>query len=89
MTSVNVTTTTNTVEVTTNGSTAVVAVPQTSVVSAITQGPQGPQGPAGPAFNIDSTAKVDKSVVYYDAAASQFKADTTWTTSTLTDGGNF
>ena len=74
MTSVNVTTTTNTVEVTTNGSTAVVTVPQTSVVSAITQ---GPRGPAGGGFDIDSTAKVDRSVVYYDAAASQFKADTT------------
>ena len=86
MTSVNVTTTTNTVEVTTNGSTAVVTVPQTSVVSAITQ---GPQGPAGAGFDIDSTAKVDKSVVYYDAAAGQFKADAVWTTSTLTFGGDF
>jgi hypothetical protein len=81
MTSVNVTTTTNTVEVTTNGN--------TTVVSAITQGPQGPQGPAGPGFDIDSTAKVDKSVVYYDAAAGQFKADTVWTTTTLTFGGDF
>jgi len=86
MTSVNVTTTTNTVEVTTNGSTAVVTVPKTSVVSAVTQ---GPQGPAAPGFDIDSTAKVDRSVVYYDGAAGQFKADAVWTTSTLTFGGNF
>ena len=76
----------NTIVVTENGGSAVVTVPQTSVVTATTQ---GPQGPAGACFDIDSTAKVDKSVVYYDAAASQFKADTTWTTSTLTDGGSF
>jgi len=76
----------NTIVVTENGGSTVVTVPQTSVVTATTQ---GPQGPAGAGFDIDSTAKVDKSVVYYDAAASQFKADTTWTTSTLTDGGSF
>jgi len=76
----------NTIVVTENGGSAVVTVPQTSVVTATTQ---GPQGAAGAGFDIDSTAKVDKSVVYYDAAASQFKADTTWTTSTLTDGGSF
>ena len=86
MTTVNVTTTKSTVEVTTNGSTAVVTVPQTSVVSAITQ---GPQGPAGPGFDVDSTAKVDKSVVYYDAASASFKADAVWTTATLVDGANF
>ena len=76
----------NTIVVTENGGSAVVTVPQTSVVTATTQ---GPQGPAGAGFSIDSTAKVDKSVVYYDATAGQFKADTTWTTTTLTDGGNF
>jgi hypothetical protein len=76
----------NTTVVTENGGSTVVTVPQTSVVTATTQ---GPQGPAGGGFSIDSSAKVDKSVVYYDAAASQFKADTTWTTTTLTDGGNF
>jgi len=76
----------NTTVVTENGGSTVVTVPQTSVVTATTQ---GPQGVAGAGFDIDSTAKVDKSVVYYDAAASQFKADTTWTTTTLTDGGNF
>jgi hypothetical protein len=32
---------------------------------------------------------VDKSLVYYDAATSQYKADDTQTTTTLTDGGNF
>jgi hypothetical protein len=86
MTSVNISSVESKVVVTQNGSTTVVTVPETSVVTAITQ---GPQGAAGAGFDIDSTAKVDKSVVYYDATAGQFKADTTWTTTTLTDGGNF
>lgn len=86
MTTVNISSVESKVVVTENGSTTVVTVPQTSVVTAITQ---GPQGAAAAGFDIDSTAKVDKSVVYYDATAGQFKADTTWTTTTLTDGGNF
>jgi hypothetical protein len=49
MTTVNVSSVTNTVTVTENGSSTVVTVPQTSTVTAITTGPQGPQGPAGSA----------------------------------------
>jgi hypothetical protein len=86
MTTVNVSAVSNTVVVTENGSSTVVTVPQTSVVTAVTAGPQGPPG-AG--FEIDSSAKVDQSVVYYDATAAIFKADSTWTVPTLTDGGNF
>lgn len=48
---------------------------------------EGPQGPAG--TSVNDAAKVDKSVIYYDALAQQFKADAFWTVSTLTDGGNF
>lgn len=40
-------------------------------------------------FVINDAAKVDKSIVYYDAASASYKADTTWTTSTLVDGANF
>lgn len=58
-----------------------------TVVTAVTQGPQGAIGPAG--IVVDEAAKVDKSVVYYDATAGQYKADSIWTTTTLTDGGNF
>lgn len=75
MTSVNVSTSINTVTVTEGDST---------VVTVKTQGPQGAVG-----LDLDSTAKVDKSVVYYDATAGQFIADATWTTSTLTFGGSF
>lgn len=86
MTSVNVSAVSNTIVVTENDSSTVVTVPQTSVVTAVTA---GPQGPAGAGFEIDSSAKVDQSVVYYDAIAEIFKADSTWTVPTLTDGGNF
>ena len=86
MTTVNVSAVSNTVVVTENGSSTVVTVPQTSVVTAVTAGPQGPPGSG---FEIDSSAKVDQSVVYYDATAGMFKADPTWTVPTLADGGNF
>jgi hypothetical protein len=77
MTSVNVTTQKNTVTVSTSG--------QSTVVTATTAGPQGPPGD----FDLDQVAKVDKSVIYYDLAANQFKADNVHTTESLADGGNF
>lgn len=90
MTSVNVSSVTNTVVVTDRGASSVVTVPETTTVTAITAGPQGPQGPPGPAgLVVDTAAKVDQSVVYYDGASSSFKADAIWTTTNLTDGGNF
>ena len=87
MTTVNVTTQANTVEVTTAGVTTVVQVPKTSTVTATTAGPQGPPGP--PPFAFDGTAKVDKSVIYYHSASSEFRADDTWTISTIVKGGDF
>lgn len=90
MTSVNISAVSNTVVVTENGSSTVVTVPVTNTVTAVTQGPQGPQGPAGPGgLVVDDAAKVDQSVVYYDAAAGTFKADAIWTVPTIADGGNF
>lgn len=89
MTTVNVSTTNNTVTVTEDGSSTVVQNPVTTTVTATTVGPQGPKGDAGSGFSLDQTAKVDKSIVYYDSASSQFKADATITKTTLTDGGNF
>lgn len=77
MTSVNITTTRNTVSVTTSG--------VTNTVEIATQGPQGPAG----SFTLSDSSKVDKSIIYYDSGTSTYKADSTWTTDTLTDGGNF
>lgn len=87
MTTVNVTSVSSNVVVTENGTTTVVSVPETSVITAIAVGPQGPPGSGG--IVVNDTAKVDKSVVYYDASTSSYKADATWTTLTIVDGANF
>tara|TARA_R100001440_G_C2471928_1_gene111802 strand:+ start:402 stop:605 length:204 start_codon:yes stop_codon:yes gene_type:complete len=60
-----------------------------TIVEIVTQGPQGIQGPAGSGFDVDSTNKIDGSVIYYDSASAKFKADSTTTKLTLVDGGNF
>ena len=75
MTSVNITTTKNTVTVNEGDST---------VVTVATRGPIGPKG-----IELDETAKVDGSVVYYDSTSAKFKADATTTKLTLVNGGNF
>jgi hypothetical protein len=69
------------------------------IVTVATPGPQGPIGPTGPMgppgppgttnFQLNDVAKVDKSLVYYDAEAGAYRADSVLTASTLTDGGNF
>ncbi len=74
--SVNITTQLNTISVNENG--------DITTVTATTQGPQGPEG-----TTIDIDNAVSKSLVYYDSTSSSLKADATWTTSTVTDGGNF
>ena len=94
MTTVHVTTQANTVTVTDSSGQTVVETPVTTLVTASTAGPQGiqgiqgPQGPQG-SFVVEDSAKVDTSLVYYDSAAGEFKADATWTTSTIVLGGNF
>jgi len=74
MTNVNITQTKNTVTV--NG--------ETKVVTVQTVGPQGAVG-----LELDESAKVDGSIIYYDASAEKFKADALETKLTLLDGGNF
>lgn len=64
-----------------------IASPMSALTTIVAQGPQGPPGSDG--IIVNEAAKVDKSLVYYDAAASSFKADDIWTVSTLSDGGNF
>ena len=77
MTSVNITTTKNTVTVN-EGDTTVVTVAT-----------QGPQGPAISGVNFDISGKVDDAVLYYHAASDTIKADNTTTKPSLVDGGNF
>tara|TARA_Y100001973_G_C5188232_1_gene329234 strand:+ start:1891 stop:2121 length:231 start_codon:yes stop_codon:yes gene_type:complete len=76
MTSVNITTTKNTVTVNEGDST---------IVTVATQGPQGP----GFDLTLDHSAKVDGSIIYYDSASGKVKLDSTTTKLTLVDGGNF
>tara|TARA_R100000231_G_scaffold134623_1_gene108356 strand:- start:2176 stop:2403 length:228 start_codon:yes stop_codon:yes gene_type:complete len=75
MTSVNITTTKNTVTVNEG---------DTTVVTVGTLGPQGPKG-----IDLNETNKVDGSVVYYDQSSATFKADNTTTKLSLVNGGNF
>ncbi len=79
MTSVNITTNKNTVTIDEDNS---------SVITVATQGAQGPSW-STTATSLSDSGRVNKSVVYYDSAAGEYKADSTWTTSTLVDGGNF
>ena len=79
MTTVNVTTTKNTVTVNEGDST---------VVTVSTVGPQWPTfSSSGVTLNDDS--KVDGSVVFFDSSSGTFKADSTTTKLTLVNGGNF
>ena len=78
MTSVNITTTKNTVTV--NG--------DTNVVTVTTQGPQGPSF-AVTGTTLNDSSKVNDSLVYFDSSSGTFKADATTTKLTLVDGGNF
>jgi len=70
-------------------STVVVELPTTAIATIVTAGPQGPPGPTGGGVIVNDAAKVDKSVIYYDAGTASFKADALWTVLSLTDGGNF
>ena len=76
MTQVNITETKNTVTVNEGDAT---------VVTVATQGPQG----ATTDFDLDSSAKVNGSVVYYDSSAGKFKADDDVTRLKLVFGGSF
>ena len=77
-----------TVNITTNKNTVTVDESNSSVITVATQGPQGPQFSSSATALLDAS-KVDKSIIYYDGTAGSYKADSTWTTSTITDGGNF
>lgn len=86
MTTVNISSVTNTVTVTENGSSTVVTVPVTSTVSTITAGPQGPQGPVGAGYDflqssssttwtINHNLGYKPSVDVYDSGSQQIQAE--------------
>ena len=74
------------VNVTTDGKTTVVENTATNTVSITTT---GPQGPTASGFVFNGSGKVDDSIVYFDSAAGEFKADNTTTKLSLVEGGNF
>ena len=76
MTTVNVSTTKNTVTVNEGA---------TTVVTVSTVGPQGP----GFDLVLDHSAKVDNSVMYYQQSSGKVILDNNVTTLKLVDGGNF
>lgn len=80
--------------------TAVTAGPQGAPGATGPAGPAGPAGPQGPAgigalsnigelADVTTDAKVNKSLLYYNASTGQFTADAVWTTDTIVDGSNF
>jgi len=73
-----------TVNITTNKNTVTVDEGDPSVITVATVGPQGANASM---VNVDNA--VDKSIVYYDGSSLSLKANNTWTTDTLTNGGNF
>ena len=79
MTSVNITTTENTITVNEGDAT---------VITVATQGPQGPTFSSSGA-TLNDSSKVDGSVVFFDSSSGTFKADSTTTKLTLVNGGNF
>ena len=79
MTSVNITTTKNTVTVNEGDST---------VVTVATQGPQGPSFSTS-GTQLNDSNKVNNSVVFFHQASGTFKADATRTVENLVDGGNY
>ena len=86
MTTVNISTTKNKVEV-------VDAVQNIVEVDASTNnvvevGVTGPQGPAF-AITLNDTDKVDNSIMYYQQSSDTLRLDATRTIENLVDGGNF
>lgn len=77
----------------TDSCTVVIREVENTITTIVAQGPQGPPGPqggqAGSGLIVDDAAKIDKSVVYYDGPSASYKADATWTTTTIVDGANF
>ena len=61
-------------------------------VEVTTAGPQGPEAPPyalGDLLDVNTSSKVDNSVLYWDATAGKWKGNDINTTITLTDGGAF
>lgn len=92
----------NSVEITSTGQVLVSEIAEQTIellapaapatVEVQTAGPQGPEAPPyalGDLTDVNTIGKVNKSVLYYDAASGQWKGDDINTVVTITDGGNW
>lgn len=80
-----------TVEIT-DAETVVVTDATREVIEVATVGPQGPSaavGTLGDIPDVDTSAAVANSVLYYDAVSETWKGDDINTIITITDGGGF
>lgn len=78
------------------GNVVVVERKEVAVVAAVVEGPQGPVGPTAPPVerlgdigDVDTANVVDKSILVYDSSSATYRADSTWTTQEVVNGGNF
>jgi hypothetical protein len=81
----------NPIEVQITGQVLVSEVSQ-QVLVVTAPGPQGPAAPVvglGDLTDVNTTAKVAKSILYYDAESGEWKGDSAQTILTVTDYGNF
>lgn len=64
---------------------------QPAVVEVVHPGPQGPPGASSLAAleDVNTSSKVNQSVLYYDSASGKWKGDSLQTILTVADGGNF
>ena len=79
-------------QITETTATVIVESPTTSTVEIITAGPQGPTAPVagiGDIPDVDTSAAVANSVLYYGAASETWMGDDINTIITITDGGGF
>lgn len=72
-----------------------------TVIQVVTPGPPGPAGPQGPAgsgsgsttlaalTDVNVSAKVNKSLLYYDSVSGKWLGDSIQTITEVTNGGNF
>lgn len=77
-----------------SGAQTVVTTPDApTIITAVTAGPQGPRGEAGTTFrnleDVDIDTATNNSLLYFDATTNKITGSTTWTTSNITDGGNW
>lgn len=72
-----------------------ITINENGIVQIVELGVRGPQGPYGSPSrldlleDVDTSGKIDKSILVYNASQGKFIVDQNNTTQTIADGGNF